>query len=207
MKYSLERVIPKNLNPRDGTLLEHIARYQFARDYAHGRVLDLACGVGYGSAYLLDNNPNITELVGIDNADDAIEYAIDHYSYEGITKYYVDDALNENLHLIYGTFDLIVSFETIEHFYGDAIFINNLYNLLKPDGTLIISTPFGKGKNEPCSCPYHVYQYTEREFLDVLAPFKNVTMYHQIDQTIEIPIPEMKYYLMVAVCKQNLAYT
>ena len=169
--------------------------------FCKGRVLDIACGVGYGSEILINRNPSITEYVGIDNCQESIDYAIEHYSYLE-TSYFTDDALNENLHKIYGKFDTIVSFETIEHFHGDIKFIHNLYNLLKPNGTLIVSTPFGRGKDHPCSSPYHVYQYTEEEFMDVLKPFRKITMYHQRDMAIELPKPDTKYYLMVAVCKK-----
>ena len=202
MKYTGERIIPEFISPKNGMLLEHIARYEFSRDICRGRVLDLACGVGYGSEILLKQNPNIEELVGIDMCEETIAYAKANYSFLE-TKYYVDNALSPDLSKKYGTFDTIVSFETIEHFAGDEIFIENLYNLLKPDGTLVISTPFGRGKNQPCSCPFHVYQYTEEEFLEVLRPFNSITMYHQIDQTIEIPKKDMKYYLMVAVCRKD----
>jgi len=150
---------------------------------------------------VIKNNPTIKEIVGIDISEESIDYAKGHYSFDE-TSYYVDDALNPELHKIYGTFDTIISFETIEHFEGDELFIQNLYNLLRPNGTLVISTPFGRGKNEPCRCPFHVYQYTETEFIDILKPFNNITMYHQIDTIIEIPNPDMKYYLMVAVCKK-----
>ncbi|MFT9495938.1 class I SAM-dependent methyltransferase [Anaerosolibacter sp.] len=201
MKYTGERVIPKLMNPKNGLLLEHIFRYKFARKFCKGRVLDIACGVGYGSEILINRNPSITEYVGIDNCQESIDYAIEHYSYLE-TSYFTDDALNENLHKIYGKFDTIVSFETIEHFHGDIKFIQNLYNLLKPNGTLIVSTPFGRGKDHPCSNPYHVYQYTEEEFMDVLKPFRKVTMYHQRDMAIELPKPDTKYYLMVAICKK-----
>jgi 2-polyprenyl-3-methyl-5-hydroxy-6-metoxy-1,4-benzoquinol methylase len=202
MKYTGERVIPNLMNPKNGMLIEHIYRYEFARRFSKGRVLDIACGVGYGSEILLMRNHNIKELVGIDICEETIGYAKDNYSYPE-TAYYVDDALNVNLHKTHGTFDTIISYETIEHFKDDELFIKNLYNLLKPDGTLIISTPFGRGKNEPCSSPFHVYQYKEEEFLEVLSPFKNVTMYHQLDKTIEIPKLNTKYYLMVGVCKKS----
>lgn len=201
MEYTGERVIPKIMNPKNGMLIEHIARYKFARNFSKGRVLDIACGSGYGSEIVLNKNPSIEELVGIDISEEAINYAKANYSYDN-TSYYVDDALNQNLYKIYGTFDSIVSFETIEHFEGDEIFVKNLYNLLKPGGTLIISTPFGRGKNQPCTSNFHVYQYKEEEFLEVLKPFKDLTMYHQIDTRIEIPKPDQKYYLMVAVCKK-----
>lgn len=201
MEYTGERVIPKVMNPKNGMLIEHIARYEFAKKFSKGRVLDIACGSGYGSEIILQNNSNIEEFVGIDISKEAIHYAQSTYGFDK-TSYYVDDALNPNLYKTYGTFDTIISFETIEHFKGDKCFVENLYNLLKPDGTLIISTPFGRGKDKPCSSPFHVYQYTEEEFIEILKPFSNITMYHQIDTVIEIPKPEQKYYLMVAVCKK-----
>ncbi|TCK98192.1 methyltransferase family protein [Natranaerovirga hydrolytica] len=201
MEYTGERVIPKIMNPKNGMLLEHLDRYVFAKDYCKGRVLDIACGAGYGSELLLDHNDAITEYVGIDIDDETIAYAKANYTYPR-TKYYTGDALDQELPNKHGTFDTIVSFETIEHFYGDELFIENLYHLLKPGGTLVISTPFGRGKDFPCKSQYHVYQYTEDEFLDVLKPFKEITMFHQVDRTIEMPKPDKKYYLMVAVCKK-----
>jgi len=194
MKYTGERVIPKIMNPKNGLLIEHIARYSFAKQFCRGRVLDIACGAGYGSEIL-------SEYIGIDYSEESIEYAKNNYSFEN-TGYYTDNALNEDLYKTYGLFDTVISFETIEHFYGDELFVNNLYNLLKPGGILIISTPFGKGKNLTCSSPYHVYQYTEKEFLEVLNPFSDLKMYHQIGSVIEIPKDNQKYYLMVAICKK-----
>jgi len=202
MKYTGERVIPKIMDPTNGMLIEHITRYEFAKQFCTGRVLDIACGVGYGTQVLLNQNPNIKELVGIDISEESINYAKDNYSFIE-TSYYVDDALNPELYKTYGTFDTIVSFETIEHFEGDELFIENLYNLLKPGGTLVISTPFGRGRHKPCGCPFHVYQYKEEEFIEVLKPFSELTMYHQVDIIIEIPKPDQKYYLMVAVCKKS----
>lgn len=202
MKYTEERVIPKLMNPKNGMLIEHIARYEFANPLCNGKVLDLACGVGYGSEILLNQNPNIEEYVGIDFCQDSIKYAKENYDLDK-AEYYEGNALDKNLYKKYGTFDTIISFETIEHFEGDDIFINNLYNLLKPDGTLIISTPFGRGKNQPCASRFHVYQYKEKEFIEILKPFSKITMYHQIDKCIEIPKSNKKYYLMLAVCKKN----
>jgi 2-polyprenyl-3-methyl-5-hydroxy-6-metoxy-1,4-benzoquinol methylase len=201
MEYTGERVIPKLMNPKNGMLIEHIARYEFSRQFAKGRVLDIACGVGYGSEILLKNNPNITNYVGIDLDNETIRYAKENYNNEK-TTYYVDNAKNEDLYKIYGTFNTIISFETIEHFDEDHIFIKNLYDLLEEDGTLIISTPFGRGKDHPCASPFHVYQYKEEEFLEVLKSFSEKTMYHQVDCSIEIPKENKKYYLMVAVCKK-----
>lgn len=201
MEYTGERVIPKKMDPQNGLLLEHIARYEFARQFAKGRVLDIACGSGYGSELLCTGNDGLDEIVGIDISEESIEYAKEHYSYSN-TSYYVDDALNRNLHRVYGQFDTVISFETIEHFEGDKVFVENIHNLLKPGGKFIVSTPFGRGKGEPCTCPFHVYQYREEEFLEVLSPFKSLEMYNQSSEVIEIPKADKKYYLMIAVCEK-----
>jgi len=202
LEYTDERVIPELMNPRSGILLEHIARYEFAKKYVKGRVLDIACGVGYGADILLDGPQEeiIEEIVGLDISTESIEYAKHMYGFLKV-NFHVQDVTEENLQNIYGTFDTIISFETIEHLKDDYGFIKSLRNLLKPGGLLIISTPFGQGRGKPCSCPYHVHQYKEEEFRELLSIFNNVQMYHQLDQVVEQPIDNKKYYLMVAVCE------
>ncbi|TCP99686.1 class I SAM-dependent methyltransferase [Serpentinicella alkaliphila] len=201
LEYTDERVIPELMNPRSGILLEHIARYEFAKRFVKGRVLDIACGVGYGADILLDGpqEEEIEEIVGLDISKESIEYAKYMYGFLK-TKFYVQDITQDNLPVTYGIFDTIVCFETIEHLVDDYSFIKSLQKLLKPMGTLIISTPFGKGRGIPCSNPYHIHQYKEGEFLDLLSVFSKVDMYKQIDQIIEKPIENKKYYIMVAVC-------
>ncbi|HAE62978.1 MAG TPA: SAM-dependent methyltransferase [Eubacteriaceae bacterium] len=203
MELTQERVVPKLMNPKNGMLIEHIERYRFASEFARGRVLDIACGAGYGSELMLrgKNGMLIDEILGADIDKKAVEYALEHYSFDNVS-YVVANALNPDLKEELGNFDTIVSFETIEHFKGDEVFIKNLYDMLKPGGTAIISTPFGKGKDQPCKNPYHVYQYKEEEFLEVLSIFDDVKMYHQRDSDIELPLEGKKYYLMVAVCKK-----
>ncbi len=196
-----ERVIPKLMNPKSGLLKEHIARYRFAKDFVKGRVLDLACGVGYAVPILLEGDKDsvVKEYVGVDIDKDSIEYASDHYRHPK-ARFVVEDACNPKLYQELGLFDCIVSFETIEHLEEDYNFIKNIITMLKPGGVAVISTPFGRGRGIKCSNPYHVHQYTEPEFRYLLSPFRQVRIYHQIDECIEEPFPGKKYYLMVAVC-------
>jgi len=197
-----ERVIPKVMNPRNGILREHIARYRFAKDFIRGRVLDLSCGVGYAvPIFLADSSRRvITEYVGVDIDRETLEYARKNYSHPK-AGFVAGDACDPSLYSQLGLFDSIVSFETIEHLEEDYNFIENIITLLKPGGIAVISTPFGRGRGIECSNPYHVHQYTEEEFTLLLSPFREVRMYHQLDETIEEPVPGKKYYLMVAVCQ------
>ncbi|WHH60953.1 class I SAM-dependent methyltransferase [Petroclostridium sp. X23] len=198
-----ERVIPKLMNPKNGLLKEHIQRYKFASGFAKGKVLDIACGVGYGSHILLNgkNRELIKHIVGVDIDEDTIQYARENYAHDK-AAYYKMNALSPDLVDELGQFDTIISFETVEHLEEDIIFIDNLYRLLKLNGKLIISTPFGRGRGIQCSNPFHIHQYKEEEFIELLEIFDSVKMYHQRDETIEIPIEDKKYYLMVAVCSK-----
>ena len=204
MDYTGERVIPKIMKGDNGLLIEHIARYNFASNFVWGRVLDIACGSGYGSEILLKGPGGwlIKELVGVDNKVNTIEYARQHYSLPR-AKYVLGDAIDINLTDRLGKFDVVISFETIEHLEQDEAFIYNLKNLLKDDGQLIISTPVGQGRDKLCTCEYHFFQYTLEEIEDLLSRnFKEVNIYMQKDVVIEKPIAGKKYYLAVAVCRK-----
>ncbi|MCK8824882.1 class I SAM-dependent methyltransferase [Fuchsiella alkaliacetigena] len=196
-----ERVIPKKMNPENGLLIEHQARYRFASQYCQGRVLDIACGVGYGTEMLLALGEGIKEIVGVDVEAEVIDYARQHYLHPWIT-FKVGDAKDKSLVDEIGRFDTIVSLETIEHIKDDYAFIDNLIRLLKEEGRLIISTPFGNGRKEPCANPYHYRQYREEEFRQLLTPFSKVEMHYQINDRIEVAKKDQKYYLMVAVCQR-----
>lgn len=203
MKLTGERVIPKLMASDNGLLVEHVKRYEFASEFVSGKVLDIACGTGYGTRILLerDNVGKIQHIVGVDIDQDTIEYAKVNYYNEKVT-FKVDDAASADLETEIGGFDSIVSFETLEHLEQDDAFVCNLEKLLNPSGTLIISTPFGRGRGIPCSNPYHVHQYTEEEFVQLLNRFKKVEMYYQRNEMIEKAVEGKKYYLMIAVCSK-----
>jgi 2-polyprenyl-3-methyl-5-hydroxy-6-metoxy-1,4-benzoquinol methylase len=201
MKLTEERVIPKLMNSDNGLLREHMKRYEFASRFVSGRVLDIACGVGYGTQILLENDRlgKIEHILGVDIDKVTIEYAKTNYSNKKVS-YFVEDATSAALEDKLGRFDAIVSFETLEHLKKDTEFIHNLKRLLKPSGTLIISTPFGRGRGIPCSNPYHVHQYKEEEFVQLLNRFSKIELYYQRNETIEKAVQGKKYYLMIAVC-------
>lgn len=67
-----------------------------------------------------------------------IDYAKQHYSNEN-TTFTCDDA--HNLSLQDARVDAVVSFETIEHIYFYSELLSTFFELLKPGGILIYSTP------------------------------------------------------------------
>ncbi|MGC5325787.1 class I SAM-dependent methyltransferase [Brevibacillus sp. SYSU BS000544] len=202
LEWTGERIIPKQLKPTNGMLLEHIARYYFATPYIQGRVLDIACGTGYGCHMVAkERKREVKEIVGVDNDQETLAYANVEYNHQKVT-YMLGDAIDPQLPEKLGLFDTILSFETIEHVENDQIFMDNLYRMLKPGGVLVLSTPFGRGRGMPTSEPFHVHQLTPDEFQELVSQFHftDVDIYYQRGVTFEKPRDGVRYFIGVAVC-------
>src|SRR5262245_48918466 len=170
---ALERIDP--ILRQDKWVLDHYARYLFASPLApNRRVLDIACGTGYGTKLLAEEQA--LDVVGIDNSYDAIAYASEHYHHARIT-YRQQDILSLSV-LENGTFDLIVCFETLEHIRQPEAALEVLAHLLKPEGIMIVSVPNDR-ELKPDN-PYHLHIFTQQEFLSLLqSHFEFVFPYYQ----------------------------
>lgn len=116
---------------------EHWHRYHaIQRLAADKRVLDVACGEGYGSALL---SRFATEVSGVDISSEAIAHATHAYSKQTNLKFFA--ASCTNLPFADNSFEVVVSFETIEHIVEHVAFLNEIKRVLTPDGLLIISSP------------------------------------------------------------------
>lgn len=85
---------------------DHRKRYELATRYASGRVLDAACGCGYGSKILLENAQLV---VGVDSSAQAIHWAEEHFQGPCFIQGKIEDEPWN------GKFETVVSLETIEH--------------------------------------------------------------------------------------------
>jgi len=117
--------------------IEHWHRYHFARRFAAGkRVLDVACGEGYGSALLAREAAHVT---GVDLSQQAIDHAQRTYGARGNLEFAV--APCTRLPLAEASVDVVVSFETIEHIAEQDAFLDEIARVLRSDGVLVISCP------------------------------------------------------------------
>lgn len=100
----------------------------------------LLLDVGSGSAWLADNfTKKGKHVVSLDISYTNIEKALKKCSsplHSGVVA--------DSFHLPFAenTFDCIVACEIMEHTYNPQLFVNALYKVLKPGGTLIITTPY-----------------------------------------------------------------
>ena len=117
--------------------MEHWHRYHFAARWAAGkRVLDVACGEGYGTALLARSAAHVT---GVDVSHQAIDHARAAYSDRGNLEFV--PASCTALPLSDASVDVAITFETIEHIAEQDRFLDELARVLKPDGVLVLSCP------------------------------------------------------------------
>ncbi|MGI0490379.1 class I SAM-dependent methyltransferase [Alkalinema pantanalense CENA528] len=142
--------------------VDHMLRYALVAPFVPGqRVLDISCGAGYGSQYLAIQGAR--EVVGADNSEESIQFAAQYYPHPNVA-YQVADA-HALTTFEEASFDVIVSFETIEHLARPRIFLAELRRLLKPDGKLFLSCP-NDYRIAPANwvSPYHLHRFRFEEF-------------------------------------------
>lgn len=167
-EFTGERVVPGQV---DADLWnEHIARYLFAARLArHKRVLDLACGTGYGAAELA---VTAERVVGVDRAPEAVAHARAHYRQPNLS--FVRAQVTD-VPLRDGAFQLVTAFEVIEHLPDWRALLSEARRLLAPGGQFVVSTPnklyYAESRKIAGPNPFHEHEFEFAEFRDALAEF------------------------------------
>jgi 2-polyprenyl-3-methyl-5-hydroxy-6-metoxy-1,4-benzoquinol methylase len=161
-----ERIVPGQIadDPASQKILQiHLKRYETAARYAkHKRVLDIACGVGYGSKML--HLAGADSVVAVDLSQETLAHARHNYEAPGLQ--YV--CANAEEFEWPEPFDLIVSFETLEHLPHPDKFMARMAQLLTPEGYLLLSVPLGETRHLDA---YHLHAFSQK---DVHTLFKQV---------------------------------
>lgn len=157
-----ERAMPLAPNMNEAIMVEHWARYKQVAPLIKGKkVLDIACGAGYGSDYLARTAKSV---YGGDIDPGTIEYCKTKY-HRGNLQYQIMDI--RDIPFPENTFDAIVSFETIEHVEEWEKFLVEINRVVLPSGRLIISTPLGG----PCGNHFHLSYFQRGEFKNQLSKY------------------------------------
>lgn len=172
LPYTGERMVPEHSSPIQ--FWNHIYRYRFAASFVKNkRVLDIACGEGYGSKALA--MAGAASVMGMDVSEEACRHAR--------SKYGLDITLGDaqNMPLPDKSVDVVVSFETIEHLERQDLFLDECVRVLQPGGMLIVSTPNRDVYSERGKLnSFHHYEMNEQEFVDCLTSrFSQVSLYSQ----------------------------
>ena len=171
-EFDLERVLPNDERTKF-LFQEHSIRYLFASQFTSSKtVLDAACGSGYGSAILSESGAQ--KVVGIDNSLEAIEYCEKNFKKANL-EFKKQNCEKITLDTM---FDVVISFETIEHLKNQDNFLTEIKRVLKDDGLFIVSTP--NTDNYPSGNPFHNKEFTESEFKLFLGKyFSHVVIFYQ----------------------------
>ena len=157
-----ERAMPLAPNMDPQVMREHWARYRHVSPMVAGkRVLDVACGAGYGSDMLAEM---ARQVIGGDISSEMIVYCRDHYRRDNL-KYEVLDI--RNIPYPDKSFEIVNSFETLEHVAEGERFLQEVTRLLTDDGMFVVSTPLGG----PVGNPHHVAYYQRGTFASYLLGF------------------------------------
>lgn len=168
----------------------HLNRYAITKSFCENkRVLDAACGEGYGSYLMKKWGAN--EVFGLDIDEDTIGKANKFFGSTGL-KFQCHTV--EKLPFPDCYFDMIVSFETIEHLDRPDEFLKEIRRVLKPGGTIVISCPNDPYyyKEDNVSNPFHKRKYTYFDFKELVEKYlgNNVDYFlaFAVDGFLNMPI-------------------
>ncbi len=159
-----------------------------AKRLSRGVVLNIACGIGYGSKILLENN-EIIRYCGVDVSSQAIQKANSLYS-DNKASFSIGSI--KEIQFESNSFDTVISFETLEHIDIPEHGVEEISRVLKNDGVFIGSVPTKEfdelvekiyGENK-----YHISRFDLQTLHDLMNKyFKHVRIFtYSIDMTMGI---------------------
>jgi 2-polyprenyl-3-methyl-5-hydroxy-6-metoxy-1,4-benzoquinol methylase len=172
MKYTGERIVPETdiHNPEKALiLLTHLKSYELALSEAKDKiVLDYGCGEGYGANILAQRAKRV---FAVDSSAEVINEAKQKYPAENIEFKFVDPDVGISSVFAENSFDMIVSFQVIEHISDPARYLSQIYDLLKPEGKFYLTTPNASQRLLPFQKPwnqFHIKEYTHDSLYEAL---------------------------------------
>jgi SAM-dependent methyltransferase len=161
LKLTGERTLP-DIAAENYWYRRHLAVYEWiARRVSGRRVIDMACGEGYGSAVMARAAASV---VGVDANPEAFEHARLRYV-RGNLRF--DRGLVETYGEPAGA-DAVVLLQTIEHVLEPAAVLDHFRRLLAPGGTAYISTPnvltLAPAGAQRSNNPWHLREYRHEDF-------------------------------------------
>ena len=146
--------------------LMHLKAYQEAAPYAVGRdVLDVGCNTGYGTVQLTGG---ARRVVGVDVSPRAIETAR-RRALHGVPEFKMTEG--RDLPFADASFDLVTSFQVLEHVPDAPAMLSELRRVVRPGGVVILTTPNAAVRLYPGMQPwnrFHVREYVPAELDDLL---------------------------------------
>ncbi|UII27800.1 methyltransferase domain-containing protein [Fulvivirga maritima] len=128
--------------------------YYLAEEYMHGDLFEIGCGEGRGIALLKDK---CTSYTAIDKIQEVIDDLQEKYPDVKLIQGNIPpfEGIADN------SFDVIISFQVIEHIKNDKLYLQEIHRVLKPGGKALITTP--NIKKTLTRNPWHIREYKATE--------------------------------------------
>jgi ubiquinone/menaquinone biosynthesis C-methylase UbiE len=142
--------------------------YVIAQPYIQGEVLEIGCGEGRGIELIIDSAISYTAI-------DKIGAIIEDLRKKFPKGRFISGSIPPLPDFPDNSFDLVVSFQVIEHIQDDVLFLKEIHRVLRPGGKALLTTP--NRIRSLTRNPWHIREYTASELLTLAATiFKHATI-------------------------------
>ena len=152
--------------------LIHLATYKYCIPFVRGkRVLDYGCGTGYGTSLMSEH---CTQITGIDISLEAVSYAESHFSAPNLSYLQIKPAEIAPLPFPDSSFDVVLSFQVIEHVQDISAYLREIDRVLTEDGRVVIATPDRSARLFSFQKPWNVWhlrEYSQKQLEDTLSEY------------------------------------
>jgi len=173
---------------------------EYLKDDNH-RIIDIACGSGYGTAML----SGFGSIIGIDIDKEAVEYAKKYYNKKNIT-FLVGNADDFTYLEKLGKFDAVVSSGTIEHVEDELAFLDWIRKSLNPNGVCILGFPSTFTRD--WAYPFHKRDISPRKAVKMInqagftilkehfqtTRFRMKDLVYERDSNPSLPVPPLSHW-------------
>lgn len=128
--------------------------YYLSQEYISGNVLEIGCGEGRGVELIA---PKAESFTGVDK----IAQVIENLKRKHPEGDFIQMVIPPFAELKDNTYDVVVSFQVIEHIKKDLEYLKEIHRVLKPGGKALITTP--NIKMSLSRNPWHIREYTADE--------------------------------------------
>lgn len=167
--------LPSVLAAGDREAAHHLVRYLWALEVVSERpgvrsLLDVACGSGYGTNLLASSLPSAS-VVGADADPLAVRAARAAYRRPNLS-FHTSDLMRWERTIGAASYDVVVSFDTLEHVRHRELMLKSLAEHLAPGGAVLLSTPCASWETEPRPAwRAHRIEYGAPDLFDLLSRY------------------------------------